>query len=179
MRIFLFLGITLICFGCQNKKTTNNQEKIAIAKLDSLSKEKINLELLKLSSEAEKSLENFNDFQDVKIMMETMRNANPFYINKYADSIDLLISVFEENLSEDLNINTINSRISVLSTETGLLKLIAEKKKPDSKKIIEANTRLIRAYNSLVIQLNELSLAIPENIEKELLRESEDQEKQP
>ncbi|WP_108868029.1 hypothetical protein [Aquimarina aquimarini] len=171
MRIFLFLGILLIFFGCQNEKKIKTQETTPIIQLDSLSKEKADLDLLKLSIEAEKSLESFDDFQNLRSFVTTLRNANPFFVNKHVDSIDLLVSTFKENLSEDLNTNTINSRIRVLSTETGLLKLIAEKKKQDPKKVMEANTRLIKAYNSLIIQLNELSLAIPENIEKELLRE--------
>ncbi len=177
MRIFLFLGIILICFGCQSEKTTNIQGKRPVAKLDSLSKEKIKLNLLKLSPEAEKSLENFEDFQNLRSFITVLRSENSFYVNKHVDSIDLLVSTFKENLSEDLNINTINSRISVLSTETGLLKLLSEKKNKASDKVMKANTRLIKAYNSLIIQLNELSLAIPENIEKELLRELEGQEK--
>jgi hypothetical protein len=176
MRLFFFLGITLLCFGCQSKKNNNVQEKDPIAKLDSLSKEKIKLNLMKLSSEAEKSLEVFEDFQNLRSFITVLRNENAFYINKHVDSIDLLVSTFKENLSEDLNINTINSRISVLSTEIGLLKLLSEKRNKDSDMVMEANTRLIKAYNSLIIQLNELSLAIPENIEKELLRELEDQE---
>ncbi|WP_024770025.1 hypothetical protein [Aquimarina macrocephali] len=179
MRIFLFLGIILVCFGCQGEKTTNIQGKNPVAKLDSLSKEKIKLNLLKLSPEAERSLEIFEDFQNLRSFITVLRNGNSFYVNKHVDSIDLLVSTFKENLSEDLNINTINSRISVLSTETGLLKLLSEKKNKDSDMVMEANTRLIKAYNSLIIQLNELSLAIPENIEKELLRELEDQEKPP
>ncbi|WP_103068845.1 hypothetical protein [Aquimarina sediminis] len=179
MRIFLFLGIILVCFACQSEKTTNTQEKTPVIKLDSLSKEKSKVELLKLSPEAEKSLESFDDFQNVRSMIISMNNANPFYINKHADSIDLLIGIFSESLTEDLNTNTINSRLSVLSTETGLLKLMAEKKNPDPKEVIKGNIRLINAYNSLIIQLNELSLAIPENIEKELLRELDDKEDQP
>ncbi|WP_062057102.1 hypothetical protein [Aquimarina longa] len=178
MRIVLFLGILLICFSCQKSNTTNTNEKIPIAKLDSLSKEKIKLELLKLSPEAAKSLENFEDFQNMKNMIASLRNANPFYVNKHADSIDLLINIFKENLDKTLDVNTINSRISVLSTETGLLKLIAKTKNPDSKKIMTANSKLIKAYNSLIIQLNELSLAIPDAIEKELLRTEGDPKKQ-
>ncbi len=170
MKRFLFIGILLICIGCQNENTTNTKQEKPIAQLDSLSKEKIILNPLKLSPEAEKSLENFEDFQNLRSFITSLRNGNSFYINKHVDSLNILIDTFEENLSEDLNVNTINSRISVLSTESGLLRLLSEKKNPDSKKILEANTRLIKAYNSLIIQLNELSLAIPENIEKELLK---------
>ncbi|MBQ0741611.1 hypothetical protein J9332_45790, partial [Aquimarina celericrescens] len=61
-----------------------------------------------------------------------------------------------------------------MSTETNILKELGKRENPDPKKIMDANIRLIKAYNSLVIQLNELSLAIPENIEKELLRESKE-----
>ncbi|WP_271782400.1 hypothetical protein [Aquimarina algiphila] len=170
MKRFLFIGILLICIGCQSENTANTQEEKPVAQLDSLSKEKIKLEPLKLSPQAEKSLKNFEDFQNLRNFVISLRNGNSFYINKHADSINVLIGTFKENLSEDLNVNTINSRIGVLATESGLLRLLTEKKNPDSEKIMEANTRLIKAYNSLIIQLNELSLAIPENIEKELLK---------
>ncbi len=178
MRLFLLFGIILFCFGCKSENTADTQEGIKIKKLDSLSEEKIKLNLLKLSQEAEQGLESFEDFQNLRTMMQSMRDANPFYANKYADSIDLLINTFEENLSEDFNINTVNSRITVLTTASGLLKLLSEKKNPDAKKVMLSNTKLITAYNSLVVQLNEIYLAIPENIEKELLRDQEESEEE-
>ncbi len=173
----LFLCIIVFCFACKQQEDSNMQQTQPLAKLDSLSQEKIKLELLKLSPQAEKDLESFEDFQNLRNIMHSLHSANAFYANKYADSVDLLIGTFEENLSEDLNVNTINSRITVLSTESGLLAQLSEKKKPKSEDILNANSRLIKAYNSLIIQLNELSLAIPENIEKELLRDPEDEEK--
>ncbi len=175
LRLF-FLGIVLLCSACKKEIEPNLERIPKVVQLDSLSKDKINLNLLKLSSEAEKDLESFEDFKNLRSFVQTLSTANPFYVNKHVDSLELLIQTFEENLSEDLNINTINSRITVLSTELGLLKLLSESKNPDSEKILEANTRVVKAYNSLVIQLNELSLAIPESIEKELLREQEDKE---
>ncbi|MEW7289291.1 hypothetical protein [Aquimarina sp. 2304DJ70-9] len=177
MRLLLLLGIITICFGCKNENTSEMKPEIKEEKLDSLSKEKIKLELLKLSPQAEKDLESFEDFQNLRNIMHSLHSANAFYANQYADSVDVLIGTFEENLSEDLNVNTINSRITVLSTESGLLVQLSEKKKTKSEDILNANSRLIKAYNSLIIQLNELSLAIPENIEKELLRDQEDEEK--
>ncbi len=173
MRLMLILGIMIFCFSCKKEINPDAEQAQNISKLDSLSDEKVKLNLLLLSNEANKAIESFEDFQNLRSIIKSMHNANPFYVKKYADSVDLLIGTFKENLAEDLNINTINSRITVLSTESGLLKEISAKKYSDPKKLLDANTRLIKAYNSMVIQLNELSLAIPENIEKELLRESE------
>ncbi|MDY8137102.1 hypothetical protein [Aquimarina sp. 2201CG5-10] len=174
MKLFLFLTLVSLFFiGCKKENTTTIQQDVPIVSLDSLSKEKIDLNLLKLSSDAEKDLESFEDFQNLKKLMQTLRKANPYYIRKYADSMDVLIQTTEENLSKDLKVNTITSRLVVLSTESGLLKQLAEKKHPKAEKLMDANTLLITAYNSLIIQLNELSLAIPENIEKELLRDNE------
>ncbi len=176
MRIFLLIGITLLCFGCQDdRKAKINTEK-PIIKLDSLSTEKIKLDLVKLSTEAEKNLESFEDFQNLRNLITTLRGSNPFYINKYSDSLSLLVHTFKQNIPKDLAVNPIKSRSNILHTEKGLLQIISEKKHPDPKKLIEANTRLIKAYNSLIIQLNELSLAIPENIEKELLRDPKNTE---
>ncbi|KZS38121.1 hypothetical protein AWE51_18935 [Aquimarina aggregata] len=172
----LFFGIIALLFSCNSKNDSNAQQIETVAKLDSLSKDKITLDLLKLSTETEKDLESFEDFQNLKTLLYSLRDANPYYIDKYTDSLELLIQTFEENLSEDLNVNTINSRITVLQTESGLLSLLSSHKNPKAEKLLEANTRLAKAYNSLVIQLNELSLAIPESIEKELLRELEDED---
>jgi len=177
MRLFLLIGIIIICFGCKTEKPSGIQEEMNIKRIDSLSKEKIKTELLKLSPESEKDLEIFEDFQNLRNIMVTMHKANPYYVCKYADSTNFLIDSFEENLSEDLNVNPINSRITVLSTESGLLMQLSEKKTPIPEEVLKANTRLIKAYNSLIIQLNELSLAIPENIEKELLKDLEEDEK--
>ncbi len=173
---FFFLGILILCCACKNEKELPAENQQPVAQLDSLSKAKINLNLLPLSPEAEKDLETFEDFKNLRSFVQTLSTANPYYINKRADSLELLIQTFEENLSVDLNINTINSRITVLTTEIGLLKLITQRKNPQAEKLLEANTRIVKAYNSLIIQLNELSLAIPDNIEKELFRDQEIEE---
>jgi len=169
--VSLLLIISVICFGCKKENTSVPKEETLAVPLDSLSKEKIEVDLLKLSPEATKNLESFEDFKNLQDFIQTLKNSNPYYISKYADSVNVLVQNFDENLSEDLKINTILSRISVLSTESGLLMQLTEKKVPDSQNLIDANIRLLTAYNSLIVQLNELSLAIPENIEKELLRE--------
>ncbi|MBW1294105.1 hypothetical protein [Aquimarina litoralis] len=173
MRLLLSILCLLTIFfsGCKKENTNTIQEENDIVQLDSLSKEKATIDILKLSPEASKDLESFEDFQNLKNLVISMKESNPFYVKKYADSMNLMVLNFKENISEDLKVNTIISRIAVLATESGLLLQLSENKTPDSQKLINANIRLITAYNSLVIQLNELSLAIPENIEKELLRE--------
>lgn len=173
MRLLLYIGIVLvtICIGCKEEPAVTVTEETQIIVLDSLSKEKIKLDALKLSPESSKDLENFEDFQNLKKLIHTMRKSNPFYVRKYADSVQFLVQSFDENMSQDLKVNTIRSRIAVLSTASGLLLQLTEKENPDPQQLMDANIRLLTAYNSLIIQLNELSLAIPENIEKELLRE--------
>ncbi|WP_108802817.1 hypothetical protein [Aquimarina sp. Aq107] len=172
MRSFLYtvLTLTIICVSCKKENTTI-QEEVEIVKLDSLSKEKAEIDVLKLSPQASKDIENFEDFQNLKKLIVSMSKSNPFHIKKYADSVNLLVQSFKENVSEDLKVNNISSRIAVLTTESGLLLQLTETTSQDSQKLMDANIRLLTAYNSLIIQLNELSLAIPENIEKELLRE--------
>ncbi|WP_299258766.1 hypothetical protein [uncultured Aquimarina sp.] len=167
----LLLILTIICLGCKNENTVSTEKEIEIIQLDSLSKEKADIDVLKLSVQTTKDLENFEDFQNLKALILSMNKSNPFDINKYADSVDLLVQNFKENLSEDLKVNPINSRIAVLATESGLLLQLTQKQNQDAQKLMDANIRLLTAYNSLIIQLNELSLAIPEDIEKELLRE--------
>ncbi|AXT51779.1 hypothetical protein D1818_13345 [Aquimarina sp. BL5] len=167
----LLLILTIICFGCKNENTINTTEKTEIVLLDSLSKEKADIDVLKLSTQTAKDLESFEDFQNLKNLILSLNKSNPFHIKKYADSADLLVQNFKENLSEDLKVNPISSRISVLATESGLLLQLTQKQNQDAQKLMDANIRLLTAYNSLIIQLNELSLAIPEDIEKELLRE--------
>ncbi|MHA7055658.1 hypothetical protein ACWGOQ_0000445 [Aquimarina sp. M1] len=173
MRSFLLILFiaTTICFGCKKENTSVAKEETQLVQLDSLSKEQADLEVLRLSPQASKDLESFEDFQNLKNLMFSMREYNPFHIKKYADSVNLLVQRFEENLSVDLKVNNITSRVSVIATESGLLLQLTEKKNQDPQKLIDANIRLLTAFNSLVIQLNELSLAIPEDIERELLRE--------
>ncbi|MFD2563771.1 hypothetical protein [Aquimarina rubra] len=163
--------ISIIFIGCKKENTSVVSEENKIVKLDSLSQEKADIELLKLSSKASKELESFEDFQNLKNLISSLRESNPFHIKKYADSVDLLVQSFKENLSEDLKVNNIKSRIAVMATESGLLMQLTQKKNQDPQQLMDANIRLLTSYNSLVIQLNELSLAIPEDIEKELLKE--------
>ncbi len=170
--LFFYILSFLICLGCKKDAPSVSKEDNIKVQLDSLSKEKITLDILKLSPEAEKDLESFEDFKSLRKIAHTMHTANPFHIKKYADSTDFLIQTFKENLTKELRVNTIKSRIAVLATESGLLSQLSTKENPDNQKLMDANIRLLTAYNSLIIQLNELSLAIPENIEKELLRET-------
>jgi len=177
---FFFLGalFLFLFLSCKNKKeSSENLQKIV--SLDSLSTAKINLNLLKLSGQAEQDLESFEDLKNLRSFMKSFRNFNPYYIQKNTDSLEFLMQTFEETLSKDLDVNTINSRISVISTEIGLLRMIFENKNPTPEKVLEANTGIVKAYNSLIIQLNELSLTvIPENIEKELLRDFDKDEEE-
>jgi len=170
------LAILILLFSCKKDQEPDPVEQVPVAVLDSLSKAKINTNLLTLSAAAEKDLETFEDFRNLRSFMKSLRDFNPYYIDKHIDSLAFLIQTFEENLSKDLNVKPVASRITVLNTELGLLKLNFEVKNPDTQKILDANTRMVKAYNSLIIQLNELSLAIPENIEKELLRDFEKEE---
>lgn len=176
-KIILLLAIIPLCFwSCRKSTPAISSEPNTQEILDSLSAEKVQLKTLTLSTEAEKKIASFEDFQNLRNLITTLQEANPFHIRKYSDSTDLLIQSFKENLDEgggDINVNSIKSRIVVLSTESGLLMELASKKNPASEDLLNANTRLLTAYNSLVIQLNELTLAIPENIEKELLRDME------
>lgn len=164
----------VLLLGCKKDIQPASVAQEPQIELDSLSKEKIKTELLGLSPESTKDLETFEDFQNLKSLIQTMHTSNPFYIKKYADSINVLIQTIDEDLSQDFKKNTITSRLKVLATASGLLNHAALKKSPDAKKLLVANERLITAYNSLIIQLNELSLAIPDNIEKELLKDQED-----
>jgi len=181
MRIIYLLGSVLLYLGCANDSTepTVKDQKV-VSVLDSLSTQKINVALLQLSSEAEESIEELEDFKNLRSMMVSLNEANAFFIRKHKDSIGILVNDLEENLSDDYRKNNITSRINLLATASGLLMQLAEKDNPEAKELLNANAKLAEAYNSLVIQLNELSLAIPDSIEEELLRglESEEEEEE-
>ncbi|WP_378185906.1 hypothetical protein ACE939_12420 [Aquimarina sp. W85] len=172
--IFILCAITMACTNCTKRNTSNHNEDKKINKLpllDSLSNKKITQDLLLLSPQAQENLKNFDDLQTLSNLIKMMKNSNAFYIQKYTDTTDLAVNTLRENISNDLNTRAISSRLTVLETETALLRHWSEKKMVTEEKLLEANTRLIKAYNSLIIQLNELSLAIPDNIQKELLGE--------
>ena len=174
MKAYHIIGILLISFfSCKNEVAKNTSSQKTEKELDSLSKAQSKIKLLPLSPETMEKMASFDDFKNFKSLIETMETSNPYYIKQYADSINVLITTVSENLSEDLDTKPIQSRLRLLATESGLLKDIADEPYPQSKQLLEANTQLLMAYNSLAIQLNELSLAIPENIEKELLRTAE------
>ncbi|MAQ75395.1 MAG: hypothetical protein CL613_03555 [Aquimarina sp.] len=174
MKAYHIIGIILISlFSCKNEVAQNTSSQKIEKELDSLSKSQSKIKLLPLSPGTMEKMASFDDFKNFKSLIETMETSNPYYIKQYADSIDVLISTVSENLSEDLETKPIQSRLKLLATESGLLKDIAEEPYPQSEQLLEANTKLLMAYNSLAIQLNELSLAIPENIEKELLKTAE------
>ena len=163
----------IFCIGCKKEEGNLIDANSNATVLDSTSTEKITVSLLELSSEAKKELEDFEDFQHLSALLQTMRDSNPYYVQKYADSVKSGVMAFSDNRSARLKVNSIDSRITVLSTRSALLLQHAQKQTVDSKTILNANEELIKGYNSLVIQLNELALAIPDNIREELLQDSE------
>ena len=174
MKAYHIIVIILISFlSCTNEVAQNNSSQKIQKELDSLSKAQSKIKLLPLSPGTMEKMDSFDDFKNFKSLIETMETSNPYYIKRYADSIDVLISTVSENLSDDLETKPIQARLKLLATESGLLKDIAKEPYPQSEQLLEANTKLLVAYNSLAIQLNELSLAIPENLEKELLKTAE------
>ncbi len=168
--ILLLAMITII--GCSKKQTVVSQTATTVV-LDSLSKEKIKTTLLELSTASSKEMEGYDDFEHLRNLIKSLHTANAHQVYKHADSAYLLVQNLKENLTSDLKTNPIQSRIAVLTTETGLLTQLVNSEHYTADKLMAANDRLITAYNSLIIQLNELSLAIPDNIEKELLRDNE------
>lgn len=171
--IYLFTLLFLFLGGCQEKKSVSDTSEPKYASLDSLSKDKVNLKVLELYPQTSKDLNEYDEFRTLKSSIDSLSNANAFQVFKSVDSLEVHIANFEENIPENLKSNPISSRLVVLSTEIGMLRLQTEKKNPDPAKLKTSKVRLINAYNSLVIQLNELTLAIPSNIEEELLRSSE------
>ena len=171
--VYCIAVFLIFCVGCKKKQGNDIEVNSNTTVLDSTSKEKIKVSLLALSPEAKKELEDFEDFQHLSTLLQTMRNSNPYYVQKYADSVKSGVMAFSDNRSARLKVNAIDSRITVLSTRSALLSQHAQKQTVDSKTLLDANEELIKGYNSLVIQLNELALAIPDNIREELLQDSE------
>ena len=172
-KLFFVLSISTL-IGCKSEVQQKVTPEKTQVELDSLSKERVQVNLMQLSPESEKDLASFNDFQNLKALIKTLHQSNPFFIKKYADSLDLLVQTMGEDLTDDYKTNPITSRLTVLKTVSGQLNEQSIKYNPDAETLLNFNTRLIDAYNSLVIQFNELSLAIPENIEKELLMDQKD-----
>ena len=76
MRIFFLLGIVLLSLGCKDDKQQSMVSEKPIVTLDSLSKEIVKVPLNILSPDAEKNLENFDDFQKLRKHNNTMQSAN-------------------------------------------------------------------------------------------------------
>lgn len=170
---YILTSIILSFFACKRETDLILTSTKNVIQLDSLSKRQSKIKLLDLSPESLEKVASFDDFKNFQSLIETMEISNPYHIKKHADSIDVLISTVSENLSEDLETKPIQARLKLLATESGLLKDIAEEPYTQAEELLDANSKLLIAYNSLAIQLNELSLAIPENIEQELLKTAE------
>lgn len=164
----------LMFIGCKENQTTQDQAQlISETTLDSLSKQKVNLSMIQLASDADENIDNIEDFNNLKSMISTLNRSNSFYIQRYADSLEILIDTFKESLNTELKSNPIKSRITVLETEAGLLKQLSLKRGVTDEELLEKNKHSLIAFNSLIIQINELTLAIPETIEQELLKDFE------
>lgn len=165
---FLFLVIILVCCSKDNTNSSGNHQAFL---LDSLSQKKVSIQLLSLSGDAERKFQNFTDYQNLHNLMLTFRESNSYFIKKYQDSLDILLFNFRENMAEEeLFIKPIRSRVNVITTQHRLLAEAVNKSNTTETDILQHNKKLLEAYNSLLIQLNELSLSIPDNIEQELLK---------
>ena len=165
---FLVLALTTICCSQSNSKKSIEDQLIYS---DSLSKNNAKVKLLSLSPDAQVKLKNFTDYQNLHNFMITLSNANPYYLKKYRDSLDILLFNFKENMAEEqLFVKPIRSRITVLTTRSRLLAEAVDEDNSLEEKVLDQNKKLLEAYNSLIIQLNELSLSIPSIIEQELLK---------
>ncbi len=171
--LFTFIVLSIISCNKDQKKTPLSDQTI-IVKLDSLSTQKADTSLLKLSPDAKKDLVGAKEFQILHKKIQQIAIANPFSIKKEVDSVHKALLAFEEHLRPEHDTNPIRTRIVILTTEIGLFKEILDTPNLSPEKVLKHNNRLITAYNSFIIQLNEISLAIPENIENELLKDSED-----
>lgn len=172
IRIFLVIAV-LLFLSCKDGEKITAESQTDPHSLDSLKSAKPDINLVKLSAEAERELQNFQDFTQLDTFMNTLHTSNAYFVRKYADSTDFLIQSLKENLKEEkLDINSIKSRTVVLATEAGLLKDLANSDITSSEeKFLSQKERLLIAYNSFIVQINEHFLAIPENIEKELLQD--------
>ncbi|UZO82052.1 hypothetical protein NBT05_06165 [Aquimarina sp. ERC-38] len=170
--VLLLTGIffSLNFLSCTNVSNQEDNTTIA-ANLDSLSSKAVNIPLIPLAPEAKEKLVNFKDYQDLHNLMVTLNKSNPYFIKKYQDSLDILIFNFKENAAEEkLFEKPIRSRISLLTTYANLLSEQTNKDHPNIENILSGNKKLMTSFNSLIIQLNEISLSIPSTIEKELLK---------
>ncbi|WP_459210424.1 hypothetical protein [Aquimarina rhabdastrellae] len=174
MKSYLYLiALCTILISCKDKVQVVATPP-GYTPLDSLSQQKSDIKLYALSAQAQKDLADSDDFQHLHKKILNIAKANPFYIKRQLDSVSEALQNFESHLRPKQKIKPIESRILVLNTEIGLLQNLIDKRFPNSENILNNNGRLLIAYNSLIVQLNELSLAIPENIKNELLNDSQD-----
>ena len=169
-KTFSILVLFCFIFSCSETQKSKLLMERESAILDSLSNEIIDEKLVALLPETNERLTIFEEFQNLNSFMLVVKNANAYNIRKYADSIDIMVQEVDEILSEEFEEKAIHSRLSLLTTTSSMMNQIALHDNPSQKEILKANLNFVKAYNSFLIQLNELSLVIPEELEMKLMQ---------
>ncbi len=168
---FWILIIIIISFHLGCKKQQNLVEEVAVVK-DSLEQKAILVKFKTLNPDARKDLSDSPEFKPLKSALDSLNDISPetsatLTTKLYERAID-----FQEYLPDNLKTNPIEARIKILVTETGMLEHKRNKTTLTTEMLNTSKKAIAEAYDNFVNQVNELYLAIPSNIAKELLQES-------
>lgn len=170
--VLLTLIFTLSCQSVE-KDAVNSEESVETIQDDTIS-----INLKPLQSEAKSKL---SEAEEISVLVDSIQKLTAYV----PDTVYKRMStIFEHAHSAktaldqypDFNNPAIRARISEIHTRSGLLLQQQNTLHGTDGRYNQLYKDLIRAYNNLIVQINELYVTIPEDLEQELAKGLETQD---
>lgn len=156
---FLFFFVLVSCdFSTKNPSVADSP--VVFEQLDSLAKPYDSFpKLAVFSKRTSEELVSFTDLKQFNQMINHLRNSNAYEQFEQFDTIASVLSLVENNLSEQLSTPQILSRIRLMNLQLSRLSSFDRQKRQQSL-YNDTSTKLFNVYNSFILQLNEVHVVV-------------------
>lgn len=163
--------ISLILFiGCgQNKKSPEtNSQNISKDTTAFTSTLKVTTNTVVLLPQAKEITGNWLAYITAQAEIENFKDYNVKDIISNAAPIAEIMNTLRQTVPEELKMNAVETRLSVLYTKAKVLEFLSKKRNPDPQEIAATAKELPVEFNNFKIQINEIYLKTLEDFEDEL-----------
>lgn len=172
-RILFFIAIFSIRCQSVEKESTDTTEEATVAQVDT-----IPIDLKALQPKAKTKL---SEAEELSVLVDSIRRLSTYVPDTVFKRMN---TIFEQAHSAktaldqypDFNNPAVKARINEIHTRSGLLLQQQNTLHGTDGRYDRLYKDLIFAYNNLIVQINELYVTIPEDLEEELAKGLEDKD---
>lgn len=156
LKLFLLLTFSIFLSTCSDKSTENliDQQTTPKNVLTEKAINKLNFRDFGLSDKAEKVVESWVKYNELKIQLDYLRKADVSFFKSETKELQDFIIAFKEEIPEDINSDPIVSRAIVLETKLMLLHQTLLKENTATKNQLKGIKALLVAFSNLNFQID-------------------------